>query len=113
MYGLHIKLGAAVQYGELGAVDLDEHVVQPQGIESRHGMLDSAAAHLAFTQHRAALRVHNILGHGIHDGLPRHVHTLYLVAVVGGSRHESHWEVESGVQPLATERELPLECILL
>ena len=76
-------------------------------------MLHSTASHLAFAKYSAALRIDDILCNCVHDGLPRHVHALYLVAVPFWSRQESHRQLETRVKTLAAEREAFLECILL
>ena len=66
-------------------------------------MLHSAATHLALTQYCSTLGVYHVLGNGIHDGLTGHVDALYLVSVVGRSRHEGHCEGESSVQSFAAQ----------
>ena len=75
-------------------------------------MFNCAASHLALAKDSTALRIDHILCHSIHNGLPWHIYSLYLVAMSYWCRQESHCQLESCMKAFTAEREAFLECIL-
>ena len=101
--GLCVLGGAAVQDGDLGGVDLNEHIVHAGGVECGHGVFDGAHLHIVLGNDGAAVCGHNILGHGLDDGHTRQVNTLYGISVPLGGGIEPSLDLQAGMKPLALD----------
>lgn len=99
---------AAVENGELGAIDLDEAVVDAAGKECGHGVLYGGNANVVVARKRdngAARGVDNILGKGCDDGLTGEIDALHLKAKACGGREECGRKVEACMETLAAKGE--------
>ena len=75
-------------------------------------MLNCRDAHIVFRQDSAALRVDNILGDSIHDGLIIQIDALNLVTCIFRGWIECDCKTQPCVQTFATKRETTFQCIL-
>jgi hypothetical protein len=101
---LDVGIGGAVEDRELGAIDLNEAVVNAEGIERRHTVFDGRDAGVATLHHGAAVGLDHVLGDGVDDGLALHIDALYLIAVVLGCRIEGDGQTEARMQAFAEKR---------
>ena len=109
---LDIFDGRAVEDGELRTIDLNQTVVDAEGIEGRKTMLNGRALGIALSEHCAALGVDDILCDGIDHRLTFEVDTLNLVARILRGWIERDRQVQTCVQPLAEQGETAFQCFL-
>ena len=109
---LHVFHRAAVEYRELGAVDLYQAVVYSEGVKGSQCVLHRADPDISLAQHGATLRVHHVLRHGFYHRHPVEVYSLYLVTSVLSCWIERHRKAQSCVQAFAAKGETPLYCVL-
>ena len=109
----YIHGGRTVKDGELWSIDLYQTVVYARGIECRHSVFYRRDTDIAFGKNRSALRVNNVLSHGINDGLIFDIDALDFISCILRCRIEGHREVQSRVQSFPKERETSFQCCLL
>lgn len=99
--------GRAIENGDLGTVQFNEAVVDPQGTECRHEVLDGGDLHAVGTsQHGAALRKVDAGGQGSKGGSSLEVGAAELEAEVHWSWLNGQVYVGSRMKSLALERGL-------
>ena len=103
LYFVDILDGASVEDGKLGAVHLNETVVDAEGIECCQSVFHGRHSHFAFSQDGTSLGINHVFGNGVDDRHTFQVDTLNLVSGIFSSRVEGHGEAESGMQTLSAE----------
>lgn len=97
---------AAIENGELGAIDLDKAVVDAASEECRHGVLNSRNSHVVIVRMRndgSARGVDNVLRKCGDDGFTRQIYALHLKSVSCRSCKERGREVKTCMKALAAK----------
>ena len=92
-YVLCVDLCRTVEDRYLGAVHLNEAVVDAEGKQGGEGVFNGGATRITHSEDGATCGFDDIFGNGLDDGLLRQIETLYLVTVILGGRIEGHHEV--------------------